>query len=158
MTFRPRPWDTTVPETFALLRRSGALMISPSLFTSSTEANATSAPLSPGSFSTEMTCPSATRYCLPPVAMTASMPTELLRTDDVTSVYKTIASRGWSTSRPRVLSAAPSQRPEAGATFTHPIVRWGDLRGERPRAPLTQNPELAANHAVRDHPAPRPRR
>jgi hypothetical protein len=73
ITLRPRPWATTCPDTRALLSRSGAAMTSPSRVTSSTEVKATSAPLSPGSFSTEIVWPSATRYCLPPVAMTASM-------------------------------------------------------------------------------------
>src|SRR5436190_1391509 len=72
-TLRPRPCRTTSPATRALARRSRPAMISPSLLTRSTEANSTVAPLSPARRSTAITWPVVTRYCLPPVAITASM-------------------------------------------------------------------------------------
>src|SRR5438132_8567510 len=62
-------------------------MTLPSRATSSTRRNSIDAPVSPGSFSIEMTCPGATRYCLPPVAMTASMDPDLSEPPRVTSPY-----------------------------------------------------------------------
>src|SRR6185503_11402330 len=74
----------------------------PSRLTSSTDVNSTAAPLSPSSFSTSMTCPGVTRYCLPPLAMTASMDSDLPRrwgALTLASVYKTIRRRPASTPR-----------------------------------------------------------
>src|SRR5262249_30819571 len=48
-------------------------MTSPSRVTRRTERNSTAAPFSPGTFSMETIWPGATRYCFPPVAITASM-------------------------------------------------------------------------------------
>ena len=55
------------------MRAFGSAITSPSRVTSNTDRNSMEEPVSPGSFSIEMTCPGATRYCLPPVAMTASI-------------------------------------------------------------------------------------
>jgi hypothetical protein len=50
LTFRPRPWATTSPETFARLSAFSPEMTWPSRLTSSTDLNSTAAPFSPGSF------------------------------------------------------------------------------------------------------------
>src|SRR5262249_16577722 len=70
----------------------------PSRLTSSTDLNSTAAPFSPGSFSTEMICPVVTQYCLPPVAITASMASDLSLPLTSTSVHETTRRRPRSTS------------------------------------------------------------
>src|SRR5690349_11181416 len=62
----PLVWATTSPVTATLASFAASVTrLSPS--TSSTADSDTASPGAPASFSTSMTSPSATRYCLPPV-------------------------------------------------------------------------------------------
>src|SRR5947209_2015963 len=72
MTFGPRPWSSTsaateAPETVGLPN----VTLSPP--TTSTSPNWTISPGSPATFSTFNLSSAATRYCLPPVLMTANI-------------------------------------------------------------------------------------
>src|SRR4030095_11667225 len=58
------------------------------------------APFSPGSFSTEMTCPVVTQYCLPPVAITASMASDLSLPVTSARIHETTRRRFASTREP----------------------------------------------------------
>src|SRR5581483_10783341 len=69
-TFLARIWPTISPVTLALAS-SGAPILTSSPPTKSTSGNTTCSPTSPASFSTLTRSPSATRYCLPPVRITA---------------------------------------------------------------------------------------
>src|SRR5690242_2474142 len=66
----PRPCAAMVPFTRALPSEEPALTESPST-TATTRSNSTSAPMSPVRVSTSIDSPGATRYCLPPVSITA---------------------------------------------------------------------------------------
>src|SRR5256712_4952180 len=101
-------------------------MISPSLLTRTTEANSTVAPLSPARRSTAMTCPVVTRYCLPPVAITASMRAQPFPGRGVTVAYGTTAAGRASTSPvgPEIL----------GQLLAHPEPRAVHARFHRGQA------------------------
>src|SRR2546423_6645353 len=101
-------------------------MISPSLLTSSTEANSTVAPLSPARRSTAMTCPVVTRYCLPPVAITASMRRQPFPGRGVTVAYGTTAAGRASTS--------PVGAEILGQLLAHPQPRAVHARFHRGQA------------------------
>src|SRR5438477_7206129 len=66
----PRPCAVMVPFTRAALMVEPAFTASPSI-TAITRSNSTAAPTSPVRVSTSIDSPGATRYCLPPVSMTA---------------------------------------------------------------------------------------
>src|SRR5579883_907044 len=68
--FSPRPCATIVPLTRACSASAPALTDSPST-TASTRPNSTSAPTSPSSVSISIASPGVTRYCFPPVSITA---------------------------------------------------------------------------------------
>ena len=70
----PRVWSTISPATVrpADQRRADGDAASPP--TMSTSPKATASPAAPASFSTSITSAAATRYCLPPVLMTAYIP------------------------------------------------------------------------------------
>src|SRR5512142_2561696 len=70
MVLSPRPWAVMVPFTRAALTVEPAFTASPSI-TARTRSNSTSAPTSPVRVSTSIDSPGATRYCLPPVSITA---------------------------------------------------------------------------------------
>src|SRR5207302_3078780 len=131
-TLRPRPCRTTSPATRAFARRSAPAMISPSLLTSSTEANSTVAPLSPARRSTAMSCPVVTRYCLPPVAITASMRVQPFPGVGVTVAYGTTAvgrasTRGRSARLHIVGELLADPQPRA----MHPRLHRGQADAER---------------------------
>src|SRR5207244_3702214 len=101
-------------------------LISPSLWTSSTEATSTLPPLSPARRSTAMPCPVVTRYCLPPVASTASMRAQPFPGRGVTVAYGTTAAGRASTSPvgPEIL----------GQLLAHPEPRAVHARFHRGQA------------------------
>src|SRR5262249_60898119 len=65
----------TSPVPLEEARALGSTVTSPPLLTSRTCLNSTGEPAGRSRRSTLITCPGATRYCLPPVAITASMRT-----------------------------------------------------------------------------------
>src|SRR4029453_555017 len=111
---------------FALLSAFSPAMTSPSRVTRRTERNSTAAPFSPGTFSMETSWPGATRYCLPPVAITASMsdlssclgfgeppsehrPTPCVNNPSARTAFHRRASAGWPPAPRR-----PAARPALG--------------------------------------------
>src|ERR1700704_2767381 len=94
----------------------------PSRLTSRTDLNSTAAPFSPGSFSTEMTCPVVTQYCLPPVAITASI--------SRTFLYRVTSTRLHETTRQRLASTS-ARIPRASGRLH---VLGEALADEEPRA------------------------
>src|SRR5262245_59216343 len=72
-TLSPLPWLCTVATTLPPLRNGEPILTLSPCPTSSTLSNSTFAPASAVSFSTRRTDPSLTRYCLPPVEITAYM-------------------------------------------------------------------------------------
>src|SRR6187401_611029 len=74
-TLSPLPWLCTVATTLPPLRNGEPILTLSPCPTSSTLSNSTLAPASAVSFSTRNTEPSLTRYCLPPVEITAYMST-----------------------------------------------------------------------------------
>src|SRR5690606_18937741 len=73
MTLGPRVCSTSSATTFAPETSGAPTLGSPEPPTISTSVNSTLAPASPATFSMVMTSSWATRYCLPPVLMTAYM-------------------------------------------------------------------------------------
>src|SRR5271155_4348094 len=71
ITLSPRPCSEIVPFTRAPASAAPAVTSFESFTTASTRSNSTSEPTSPGSVSTRTTSPGATRYCFPPVSITA---------------------------------------------------------------------------------------
>src|SRR5947209_7139964 len=82
MILSPRPCAEILPRTRAVLRASPNRSSFPSFESASTRSNSTSAPMSPEIVSTWIVCPGATRYCFPPVSMTAYM------TQNTLNLYK----------------------------------------------------------------------
>src|SRR5580692_5848419 len=70
-TLSPLPWLSTVATTFAVSTYGAPMVTEDPAPTRSTWVNSTLAPWSASSFSIRTTAPSWTRYCLPPVAITA---------------------------------------------------------------------------------------
>src|SRR5512138_3975617 len=75
-TLSPLPWLCTVATTLPPFRNGEPILTLSPCPTSSTLSNSTLAPASAVSFSTRKTEPSLTRYCLPPVEITAYMSTQ----------------------------------------------------------------------------------
>src|SRR5215207_7722601 len=73
MTFSPRVCSTTSPATVTPSTRGAPTWVEPSFVTMRTWSNVTAAPGSPASVATVMTSLAATRYCLPPVLITANI-------------------------------------------------------------------------------------
>src|SRR5208282_3255266 len=71
ITLSPRPCSEMVPFTRASATAAPAVTSLESFTTASTRPNSTSEPTSPGSVSTRTESPGATRYCFPPVSITA---------------------------------------------------------------------------------------
>src|ERR1700693_4734372 len=71
ITLSPRPCSEMVPLTRASANAAPAVTSFASFTTASTRPNSTSEPTSPGSVSTRTSSPGATRYCFPPVSITA---------------------------------------------------------------------------------------
>src|SRR5262245_23053213 len=81
-SFSPRPSPMTSAVTLAPLTTGVPTRTCAPSATSSTSSKVTAAPASAPSFSTRMVSPSCTRYCLPPVAITAYMKSsQTLRTE-----------------------------------------------------------------------------
>src|SRR5262245_30126397 len=125
----------TSPVTLAAARAFGSSVTSPSLFTSRTFVNSTEAPLLDPSRSTWITWPGATRYCLPPVAITASMswnPSPQWKWSPLPSrAHIRPRHRGGSQAR-RALSAPPD-RPTSPRSRCRQVVRQA-LPQEQTRA------------------------
>src|SRR5881628_2194950 len=90
MTLPPFRSESTSPVTLAEDSALGSTVTWPSWLTSRTWLNSTELPLGLPSRSTLITCPGATRYCLPPVAITASMFSISLLV-----MWSNLASIGW---------------------------------------------------------------
>src|SRR5689334_16409374 len=69
----PRPWAAILARTRAVLRASPRTISLDSFEIARMRSNSTAAPISPAIVSTSIVCPGVTRYCLPPVSMTAYM-------------------------------------------------------------------------------------
>ncbi len=126
MTFGPRPCSSTSAATEAPAT-AGAPMVTLSPPTTSTSPNWTISPGSPATLSTLITSSAATRYCLPPVRMTANIVFVL--------VFESRPSRG------RLLSVGLGFKAPAGLGLPVRAVLW------RRKPKLSRNPGISAAFA-----------
>src|SRR5256885_1893133 len=128
LTLADLPWRTTVATTLPPFRRGlPRVTLAPSP-TSSTSPNSTVAPGSASSFSTRRTPSLETRYCFPPVAMTA---------------YIVIEEGNGGRRRPRILLADPRRvkRPFLQPPPAHrERPGWGSGAVTVPPAPFSRMP------------------
>src|SRR6185436_3112718 len=124
-TLSPLPWLCTVATTLPPLRNGEPILTLSPCPTSSTLSNSTLAPASAVSFSTRKTEPSLTRYCLPPVEITAYMSTRAPEgpgTRPQKGVQCTDSRGQWQVSANSVLSAV-SLEAEGGRWAARGVLR-----------------------------------